>query len=168
MKDFLKKSILPMLFFLMLPLSVFAQGTVTGKVARADDGTTIPFVNIVEEGTSNGTVSDIDGNYSLTVSSFPATLVFSSLGFETTQQQVTGAGAINVSLNEEAAALDEVVVTGLATSVKRTNSANAVASLSSEEITGTTPPPTLDGALYGSLPVLLLMPTLEHLEEVSL
>ena len=149
MKDFLKKSILPMLFFLMLPLSVFAQGTVTGKVARADDGTTIPFVNIVEEGTSNGTVSDIDGNYSLTVSSFPATLVFSSLGFETTQQQVTGAGAINVSLNEEAAALDEVVVTGLATSVKRTNSANAVASLSSEEITGTTPPPTLDGALYG-------------------
>ena len=149
MKDFLKKSVLPMLFLLMLPLSVIAQGTVTGKVIRADDSTIIPFVNIIEQGTSNGTVSDIDGNYSLTVSSFPATLVFSSLGFETTQRQVTGAGAVNVSLNEEAAALDEVVVTGLATSVKRTNSANAVASLSSEDITGTTPPPTLDGALYG-------------------
>ena len=45
-----------------------------------------------------------------------------------------------------------MVVTGLATSVKRTNSANAVAAITAEELTGTTPPPTLDGALYGKFP----------------
>jgi len=59
---------------------------------------------------------------------------------------------MSISFAQSAAALDEVVVTGLATSVKRTNSANAVASISAEELVGTTTPPTLDGALYGKFP----------------
>ncbi|QNJ97726.1 SusC/RagA family TonB-linked outer membrane protein [Constantimarinum furrinae] len=137
-----------LLLLFIFPCFVFAQTTITGTV-NSDKGDTIPFANVIEKGTTNGTTTDMDGNFSIQVSTVPATLVFSSLGFETVEQQVSSAGAISVTMAESAEALEEVVVTGLATSVKRTNSANAVASISAEELTGTTPPPTLDGALYG-------------------
>ncbi len=136
-----------LLFLLVFPCFVFAQ-TVTGKV-NSDKGDTVPFANVIEKGTSNGTTTDMDGNFSIDVSSFPVILEFSSLGYTTVEQDVTAAGAITIVLGESAQALDEVVVTGLATSIKRSNSANAVASLSAEELVGTTPPATLDGALYG-------------------
>lgn len=149
MKVLFKKGIIALLVLFVFPQALMAQETITGTITRSDDGSSIPFVNVVEKGTTNGTVSDDEGNYTLEVQELPVTLTFSSLGFSTVERSVTSAGNINVSLQEEAAALEEVVVTGLATSVKRTNSANAVASISSEELTGTTPPPTLDGALYG-------------------
>jgi len=136
-----------LLFLLVFPCFVFAQ-TITGKV-NSDKGDTVPFANVIEKGTSNGTTTDMDGNFSINVSGLPVTLVFSSLGYTTVEQNITTAAPISVVMGESAQALDEVVVTGLATSIKRSNSANAVASLSAEELVGTTPPATLDGALYG-------------------
>ncbi|RKS55194.1 TonB-linked SusC/RagA family outer membrane protein [Gillisia mitskevichiae] len=138
-----------MLFLFIFPVAVFAQETLTGKTINESTGEAVPFVNVIQKGTSNGTTSDLDGNFSLSVESLPATLVFSYIGYETQERVVTQNSPINVSFVEAAAALDEVVVTGLATSIKRTNSANAVASISAEELIGTTPPPTLDGAFYG-------------------
>ncbi len=138
-----------MLLLFIFPAVVFAQETLTGKTINQSTGEAVPFVNVIQKGTSNGTTSDLDGNFSLSVESLPTTLVFSYLGFETQERVVTQNSPINISFIEAAAALDEVVVTGLATSIKRSNSANAVASISAEELVGTTPPPTLDGALYG-------------------
>jgi len=138
-----------MLLLFIFPAVVFAQETLTGKTINVATGEAVPFVNVIQKGTSNGTTSDLDGNFSLSVESLPATLVFSYIGFETQERVVTQNSPINVSFVEAAAALDEVVVTGLATSIKRSNSANAVASVSAEALVGTTPPPTLDGALYG-------------------
>jgi TonB-linked SusC/RagA family outer membrane protein len=139
-----------MAFFLwMVPIGIWAQGEVSGTVTDQTDGSLLPGVNILVKGTTTGTQTDFDGKYSLNVNSFPATLVFSYLGYETKEVQVTSATTVNVAMTQAATGLDEVVVTGLATSVKRSNAANAVGSVSSEELTGRTPPQTLDGALAG-------------------
>ena len=143
----LKKAILFMLAF--VPLGLVAQQTIDGNITDATTGAPLPSVNVVVKGTTNGTTSDFDGNYSISVSSFPVTLVFSSLGYQTMEQPVSSATTINISLSEAATGLDEVVVTGLATSVKRSNAANAVASVNADELAGRTPPQTLDGALAG-------------------
>ncbi|RMA66260.1 SusC/RagA family TonB-linked outer membrane protein [Ulvibacter antarcticus] len=145
-KNSYRRSIL--LLLLVLPCFVFAQSTLIGKV-NSDKGETVPFANVIQKGTTNGTTTGIDGNFTIEVPSLPTTLEFSSLGYLTVELRVTNATPITVTMGESAQALEEVVVTGLATSVKRTNSANAVASISAEQLTGTTPPPTLDGALYG-------------------
>ncbi|MFV8225576.1 SusC/RagA family TonB-linked outer membrane protein [Christiangramia aquimixticola] len=137
------------IFLLLFPSIVFSQEVLEGKTINQSTGEIVPFVNVIEKGTSNGTTSDFEGNFSISVESLPTTLVFSYLGFETQEIKVTENSPLTVQFVESAAALDEVVVTGLATSIKRQNAANSVASLSADDIAGRTPPPTLDGALYG-------------------
>jgi len=139
-------------FFLFLPGILLSQEVLEGRTINESTGEVVPFVNVLEKGTSNGTTSDFEGNFSLTVASLPTILEFSYLGFETQEINVTQNSPLTINFVETAAALDEVVITGLATSVKRSNSANAVAALSADELTGTTPPSTLDGALYGKFP----------------
>jgi len=141
-----------LLLLLLFPVLLFAQSTITGKITTEGTGETIPFANVIEKGTSNGTTTDIDGNYSIQVSKLPATLVISSLGYATTEVQASSTAPLNIQVAVSAQALEEVVITGLATSIKRSNAANAVSSISSAQLTGTTPPPTLDGALYGKFP----------------
>lgn len=138
--------------FLALPFLAFSQATVRGNIQDELDGTPLIGVDIVIKGTSTGTTSDFDGNYEISVNNFPATLVFSSLGFETREIRITDATTLNVTLAESATGLDEVVITGLGTSVKRENLANAVSTVSSQELVGTTSQSTVDGALYGKVP----------------
>ncbi|MEH6537063.1 MAG: SusC/RagA family TonB-linked outer membrane protein [Psychroserpens sp.] len=134
--------------FILIPLLTFSQN-VTGKIMDGSTNQPLPGANVIIKGTSTGATTDFDGNFSLNVDNFPATLVISSLGFETVEETLTEAREVNITLKESAMALDEVVITGLATSVKRSNSANAVASVSAEELNGRTPSQTLDGALAG-------------------
>jgi len=139
-----------LLFFcvFLLPLSILAQ-TITGKVTDSN-GDAIPFASVVEKGTTNGTTSDGDGDFSLTVNQLPVTIVVSSLGFTTKEQEVTDASApVNITLSEDSVSLEEVVVSGLASTVKRSNLANSVATVSAEDLAGRTAPQTLDGALAG-------------------
>ncbi len=149
MKQFTLSSKILLYLMICLPLVLMGQELVTGKVIDASSGDPIPFVNIIEKGTSTGTTTDIDGNFSLKISGIPSTLEVSSLGFESTDIAISVPGSVTIQLAQSSESLDEIVVTGLATSVKRSNSANAVASISSEELTGLTPPQTLDGALQG-------------------
>src|SRR6056297_354470 len=103
--------------FLTLVSLLFFQGlvaqntTVSGTVSDAS-GVPLPGVNVVEKGTSNGTSTDFDGNYVINVGS-NATLVFSSLGYETKEVSVNGQTSINTTLADGASELDEVVVTAL-------------------------------------------------------
>lgn len=91
---------------------IMAQGKpVTGNVTD-NLGTPLPGVNVVEKGTTNGTSTDFDGNYTINVPS-SATLVFSSLGFSTKEIVVGVQSTINVSMEEDAEQLGEVVVTAL-------------------------------------------------------
>ncbi|MBL4662964.1 MAG: carboxypeptidase-like regulatory domain-containing protein, partial [Flavobacteriaceae bacterium] len=103
------------LFLLILPCFVFAQSTITGKVGT-NNGDPVSFANVIEKGTTNGTTTDIDGTYSIDVANLPVVLEFSSLGFTTVEQSVSSAGTVNVNMEESAESLEEVVVTGLATS----------------------------------------------------
>ncbi|PTX44717.1 TonB-linked SusC/RagA family outer membrane protein [Christiangramia gaetbulicola] len=148
MKQF-SLSYFKVIFFLLCPSLLLSQEVLEGTTINEATGEVVPFVNVLEKGTSNGTTSDIEGKFSITVESLPTTLVFSYLGFETQERNFTDDSPITIRLSESAAALDEVVVTGLASSTKRSNTANAVASVSAEELTGVTVQSGLDGALSG-------------------
>ncbi|SHN28344.1 TonB-linked outer membrane protein, SusC/RagA family [Cyclobacterium lianum] len=109
------KNLLLIVCLLMLTTlsgSVLAQ-TVTGKVTGQADGLPLPGVSVLIKGTSTGTATDVDGNYSLNVPGSETVLVFSYLGFETVEQTVGNRNTINVILAEDAEELSEVVVTAL-------------------------------------------------------
>ncbi|MGB3149591.1 MAG: carboxypeptidase-like regulatory domain-containing protein [Maribacter sp.] len=90
------------------------QGLVTDK-----DGNPLPGANIVEKGTTNGVTADFDGNFSIQVANGDAILVISYIGFGTKDIAVNGQSTINVSLEQSAAGLDEVVVVGYGTQSKK-------------------------------------------------
>lgn len=112
--------------------SAFADITVSGKVTAADNNEPLIGVNIRVEGTSNGAVTDIDGNYSLTCAS-DATLVFSFLGYAEQKVSVNNQKVINVSLANEASALNEVVVVGYGQSSRKTLT-SAVTTMKPEDL----------------------------------
>src|SRR5829696_3383617 len=88
------------LMFVLLLGSVQAlaqKTTVTGRVTADDDGSGLPGVSILEKGTTNGTVSDADGNYSVNVSQ-NAALVFSFVGYTTQELELAGRTSLNVTL----------------------------------------------------------------------
>ncbi|WP_452596818.1 SusC/RagA family TonB-linked outer membrane protein [Pontimicrobium sp. MEBiC01747] len=140
-----------LLFSFLLPLFVVAQ-QITGTVTDGTNNEPLPGANVIVKGSSTGTTADFDGNYIVDVSEFPTTLQFSLLGYETKEVVVNSASKVDVTLEESATALNEVVITGLGTSIKRSNLANAVSTISGEELVGTTGQTTVDGALYGKLP----------------
>ena len=109
-----KKTLLFFLLALMAsPLAVLAQSlTVTGKVVSSDDGYGLPGVTIQVKGTSTGTVTDIDGNYSLKADGQDA-LVFSFVGYKPKEVAIKGKNKINVTLELDSQTLDDVVVTAL-------------------------------------------------------
>lgn len=93
--------------------SLLAQSkTISGTVTSTDGNMPLPGVNVIVQGTSNGTLTDFDGNYSITASNGD-TLVFSFLGTKTKTITVGDSSTINVSLEEDTSQLDEVVVTAL-------------------------------------------------------
>jgi TonB-dependent starch-binding outer membrane protein SusC len=110
----------------------FAQDrVVTGKVTSADDGSGVPGVNILEKGTTNGTVSDSDGNFRISAGS-NATLVFSFVGYVTQEVAVGSQSSVNVSLLSDVTSLSEVVVTGYGSQDKK-EITSAVVSLSTKD-----------------------------------
>lgn len=103
------------LFFLICVLgfsSIQAQ-TVNGTITDALDGTLLPGVNVIIKGTATGVSSNFEGEYSIEVASADAILQFSYLGYSTKEIKVNGKSIINVSLNQSAESLEEVVVTAL-------------------------------------------------------
>ncbi len=125
--------ILKKLMFLLVFISgnmMFAQITVTGVTSDANGP--IPGVNVLVRGTTNGAISDFDGNYTLNNVAEDATLIFSYVGFQTKAIAVNGRTVINVTMTEDAAELEAVVVIGYGTqSVK--DATGAVAVVSSED-----------------------------------
>lgn len=114
--------------------SVFAiaqERTVTGTVTSAEEGP-LPGVNIVIEGTLQGTITDVDGKYSITVPGPDAVLVFSSVGYASRNIAVGNQTTIDVVLAPELKSLDEVVVIGYGTQ-KKQEVTSAVATVKSDE-----------------------------------
>ncbi len=137
---------------LLMPGLLFAQTkTISGKVTDANKNPLVSASVIIKQ-TSQGTATDAEGKFRLTVP-VNATIVISSTGFKSrTIKAGEITGDLNITLDEDIARLDEVVVTGLATSVKRRNLANAVATISGKELNGVAPAQTFDAALSGKIP----------------
>ncbi|MDR2039074.1 MAG: TonB-dependent receptor [Bacteroidales bacterium] len=109
------KQIMIILLVCFLPLELFAQRITAGGQVLDSENEPLPGVNVFEKGTTNGTSTDIDGNFTINVAS-GSTLVFSFLGFNT--QEVTSASNLRVTMEEEDIQLDEVVVIGYGTQRK--------------------------------------------------
>lgn len=119
-KNSTKLKTILVVFTLFLSCYAYSQNTtVTGTVISADDSMGLPGVNVVEKGTTNGAVTDFDGNYSLTVDGNDGTLVFSYIGFTTQEIPINGQSVVNASMTEDATTLDEVVLVGYGTQIKR-------------------------------------------------
>ena len=129
-------------------LTAFAQEAVqiSGKVVSKTDGEPLIGVTIIEKGTANGTITDIDGNYSLRVTQ-GATVTASYVGFKAEELPVNNGGTINFTLEEDNVGIDEVVVIGYGVQKKSVVTA-AISSVNADDIAGTTA--RVDNALRGA------------------
>ncbi len=122
-----KIKLLKLLIIFLIPSLLFAQKTVTGNV-KDGDGLALPGTSIVEKGTSNGVVTDFDGNYTITMSNENGILIFSFVGYITQEINATNKTTIDVILAEDAQTLDEVVVIGYG-SVRKKDLTGAITSI---------------------------------------
>ncbi|MGF7139480.1 SusC/RagA family TonB-linked outer membrane protein [Roseimarinus sediminis] len=135
----------------VLSQAVSAQSrTVTGLVTAAENGLSLPGVSIVVKGTSIGTVTNIDGNYSLNVPSDATTLVFSFVGLETKEVAINS-DVINVALNASSLDVDEVMVVAYGTTKKSsfTGAATTVKGEKLEKMQSSNLSKSLEGTVSG-------------------
>ena len=147
MKNPAKKLFLTLLS-LVSAWSLLAQTTITGVVTD-EAGEPLIGAGVVVEGTTIGTITGIDGDYSLTVPADAVNLVFSFIGLSDQTVPINGQSVINVTLKEDSTFLDEVVVVGYQT-VKRRDLLGSVASVGSEKLTEQ-PVTTVSQALSGKM-----------------
>ena len=133
-----KNKLLRNVFFVLLGFcfaftATAQEKTITGTVTGEADGMPLPGVNVIIKGSTTGTSTDFDGNYTIEAQE-GATLVFSYLGYIAQELLVSNITTINVSLAEDVSALDEVVVVGYG-ATKRSDLTGSVSSVKSEELT---------------------------------
>ena len=122
-------------FFVLTGSFLYAQGVlITGNVTGEDDVTPLPGVSVVVQGTTIGTVTDYEGNYSITVPDETATLVFSFVGMVTQNVTLDGQTVVDVVLESSTTELDEVVVTALGMTRSEKSLGYNVQSVDAEEI----------------------------------
>ena len=135
-------------FMLLMSVVAFAQNQVTGHVADAT-GEPIIGANVTVKGTTVGTITDIDGNFTLEVGSTDGTLVVSFIGYKSDEAAIKGKSPINVILQEDTETLDEVVVVGYGTQ-NRKSLTGAISDVKSESLTRSVSTTTA-GALSGKI-----------------
>lgn len=143
-----------LLLLLSLNISqVLAQGfTASGSVKESQTGNPLRGVSVAVKGTKQVTTTDANGNFSIKTTGNNAVLLFNYVGYKKSEVTVTSTNtSVNIALEEDVNALKEVVITGLASSIKRSNLANAVTTISAKDLVGTTQIQTADGALYGKV-----------------
>ncbi|MGM0581460.1 MAG: SusC/RagA family TonB-linked outer membrane protein [Bacteroidota bacterium] len=147
-----KQYLLMIILFLIGTFSYAQDRVIEGQVVSAGDGLPLIGASVVKKGSTTGVTTDLDGKFKIELSK-PEILVVSFIGFAEKEVAVNldQTGDLTIRLEEDITKLNEVVVSGLASSVKRSNLGNAVATVSSEELTGMTNQPTMDNALYGKV-----------------
>ena len=140
-----------LLFFLILLgiTQAAAQKSISGSVSDAANGTPLIGVSILVEGTSTGTITDIDGNFTLDLPAEASKLIFSYLGYRNLEVEVTDQTVLSVALEEDAAKLDEVIVIGYGQQQKK-DLTTAVATIQSRDIRDQ-PVNSFDQALVGKI-----------------
>ncbi|MDK2841984.1 MAG: hypothetical protein PWQ17_1489 [Anaerophaga sp.] len=121
----MKKRVLFLLIGLCFSIASFAQVQVNGSVTDTQ-GEPVPGVTVLEQGTQNGVITDVDGNYNIEVTGEESVLVFSFVGMETQEIVVDDQREINVVMQETFTDLDEVVVIGYGVQQKKLNTGATV------------------------------------------
>jgi TonB-linked SusC/RagA family outer membrane protein len=134
----MKKRVLFLFFGLCLSIATFAQVQVRGNVSDSQ-GEPIPGVTVLVKGTQQGVITDIDGNYNITVPGSESVLVFSFVGMDTQEVVVGNRTTIGVVLTETLFGLDEIIVVGYGT-MRKSDVSGAVASVSSKALQNLTTP----------------------------
>ena len=155
-----------LLFVTLLGFVSFAlQAQQVSGIVLDENDNPIPGVNVIVEGTAIGTTTDFDGNFSITANQGD-NIIFSFIGYSS--QTISADGqTMSVNLSPDTTQLDEIVITGLGSSVKRSNLANAVATVSTEELVGKQTKVLLTELFMEKLPGLTLR-LLQVLLEVDL
>lgn len=122
------------IFFSLISLHAQQGKTISGTVTSADDHSGLPGVNVFVKGTTNGTVTDIEGHYTLNITPDEDSIVFSFVGYQTQTVAVNSRNEINVELTVEATQLNQVVVIGYGT-VKKSDLTGSVSSIKGSELT---------------------------------
>ncbi|GAK75197.1 SusC [Nonlabens ulvanivorans] len=120
------------LLFLILPLLAVAQSVITGTIKDASTGLPVPSASVLVKGTSNGTATDFDGNYTLNNVPDGAVIIFSYIGYTTQEVVYTGQSTLDVALAENPSELDAIVLIGYG-SIKQENVTSAQETIKSEE-----------------------------------
>lgn len=136
----------------LLVVGIFFQSNaqerkITGKVTSSVDGSALPSVTVQIVGTTKGTQTDTQGNYSIVVPSSKSVLSFRFVGFTSQEIPVGSQTTINITLKEDTKALEEVLVVGYGTQIKRDLTGN-IAKIKSTEISDM-PVTTFDQAIQG-------------------
>ncbi|MDW3195408.1 MAG: SusC/RagA family TonB-linked outer membrane protein [Cytophagales bacterium] len=129
-----RKLLFSLLFSFCAIASVFAQRTVSGSITSAEDGSTIPGVNVVLKGTTTGTTSDLDGNYRLTVPDEGGVLIFSFIGLVSQEAEIGSRSVIDVAMTSDVQELETVVVTALGIERESRSLGYSVSGVKSDEL----------------------------------
>ncbi|MCR5455251.1 MAG: TonB-dependent receptor [Bacteroidales bacterium] len=143
-----------LLFFTMFSLDLLAQVTMSGIVTD-ESGNTLPGVNVFEKGTTNGTITDLDGKYMINVRN-GAVISFSFMGYDEQEFTVSNTKSINVVLKESTQEIEEVVVVGYGQQ-KKASVVGAITQATNEQLQRAAGVPDLGQALTGNLPGLVTM-----------
>ncbi len=128
------KKFFALIFLLAFFINAYAQEKmVSGLVRSNSDGSTLPGVNVTVSGTTKGTVTDIDGKYSIEVAADDV-LLFSFIGMKTLERKVADQTVIDVMMIDDALGLDEVVVTGTGALTKKKQLGNAISTIPAIDI----------------------------------
>jgi TonB-linked SusC/RagA family outer membrane protein len=110
------------------------ERTVSGRVTSAEDGSGLPGVNVVVKGTTNGTVTDVDGNYTLQAPSTGGVLVFTFIGLTSQEVEIGGRSSVDVKMDQDVQQLTEVVVTALGQEQSKKEIGYAVQDIKGDEL----------------------------------
>ncbi|HMJ69282.1 MAG TPA: TonB-dependent receptor [Cyclobacteriaceae bacterium] len=143
------KKILLIVFVSILSLTaaLAQEKTISGRVVAADDGSALPGVNVVVKGTTNGTVTDSNGEYRITAPASAEQLIFSFIGFQTQEVTVGSRNVIDLTMAADVQQLNEVIVVGYGTQIKQDLTGN-IASVKGDDVKNI-PVPNFTQALQG-------------------
>ncbi len=152
MQKLLVSRLFQLLFCLTVPVWLLAQVDISGTVTDSRDRP-VQSASVRLRNSNLGTATDANGKFHIILPGNGGILEISYIGLKSkTVQATSNLSDLVVKMEEDIGNLDEVVVTGLASSVKRSNLANAVSTVSAKKLAGITSQSTVDGALYGKFP----------------
>ncbi|MFT4152521.1 SusC/RagA family TonB-linked outer membrane protein [Parafilimonas sp.] len=132
---------------LFFSITAFSQNTVSGKVTDAETNAPIPGASVVIKGQNKGVITDAEGNFTIAISSASKPLVVSSVGYAEKEVPLSSSGALNIALTPTSKALNDVVVVGYGTTLKK-DITGSVAQVNAKNITNT-PVTSFETAMQG-------------------